>query len=216
MRCADVVPCNPMTQLLPAQVLAAPQVARLTVDQVHLMLAAGILQDGAPVELIDGVLLYKDRSARGEDQMSIGKKHALAVKKLARLEGELSPLGAHVQTQQPVQLSDRSEPEPDGAIVRGTIEDYADRFPVPADLGAVFEVADSSLQYDRTTKLELYAQAAIAQYVVINIPDECIEVYEDPRGGTFASKRVIAAGESFELRVSPEKSLPVAASSLLP
>lgn len=55
------------------------RIARLTVDQYHRMIDSGILREGEPIELLDGVLVYKDRSDRGEDPMTVGKRHALAV-----------------------------------------------------------------------------------------------------------------------------------------
>jgi hypothetical protein len=41
--------------------------------------AHAVTPAGAPIELIDGVLIHKDRSASGEDPMSIGKEHSLVV-----------------------------------------------------------------------------------------------------------------------------------------
>jgi Uma2 family endonuclease len=44
----------------------------------------------------------------------------------------------------------------------------------------VVEVADSSLDYDRTTKVRTYARAGIPVYWIVNIRDKRIEVYESP------------------------------------
>ena len=157
-----------------------PRIARFTVDQVEGMLEAGILPDGAPIELIDGVLVYKDRSDSGEDPMTIGKKHNLAVQLLKELDPELRSRGASMQTQGPVRIRPHDEPEPDGAILRGQPRDYAERVPDAADVYGVIEVSDSSLEYDRTTKLAMYARAAIAQYVIIDLRHDCVEVHERP------------------------------------
>lgn len=81
------------------QIAADLRLARLTVDQIHAMLKAGILRDGEPIELIDGVLVYKDRSDHGADPITIGKRHNLAVKLLARLDPDLAALGCHMQIQ---------------------------------------------------------------------------------------------------------------------
>jgi hypothetical protein len=64
--------------------VAEPRIARLTIDQVHAMIETGIVHEGAPIELIDGVLVHKDRSASGEDPTSIGKGHSLVVSLLVR------------------------------------------------------------------------------------------------------------------------------------
>ncbi len=193
-----------MTELVPQ----SARLARLTAAQVHAMLDAGILRDGEPLELIDGLLVMKDRASR--------EKHNLLVKLLAELDVSLRPLGAHMQTQGPVRLSQSDEPEPDGAVVLGVPRDYLSRLPTAADVGALIEVADSSLDYDRTTKARRYALAGIAQYVIVNVPDHCVELYEAPQGETFTKKRIITAAETFELRVTAGRCLPVSASALLP
>ena len=66
------------------------RVARLTVGQVRAMVEAGILREGEPIELVGGVLVHKDRSAAGDDPMTIGKRHNLVVQLLARLNADLA------------------------------------------------------------------------------------------------------------------------------
>jgi Uma2 family endonuclease len=44
----------------------------------------------------------------------------------------------------------------------------------------VVEVAESSLDFDRTRKGSLYARAAIPDYWVVNLVDGVVEVYRDP------------------------------------
>jgi hypothetical protein len=57
-------------------------VVPLTVEQYHEMIRRGILTEGAPIELIDGFLVLKDRSKRGEDPMTVGSEHRWAIQKL--------------------------------------------------------------------------------------------------------------------------------------
>ncbi len=47
----------------------------------------------------------------------------------------------------------------------------------------VVEVADSSLALDRLRKGGLYARAGIADYWIVNLIDEVLEVYRDPVAG---------------------------------
>lgn len=182
------------------------------------MLEAGILSEGAPIELIDGVLVHKDRSDWGEDPMTIGKKHNLGVQLLGELDKELTALGCYVQTQGPIRIPPHDEPEPDGAVVRGTRRDYADRLPSAADVHAVIEVADSSLQYDRTTKLALYARAGIAQYVIVDLRHGCVEIHERPdlEQARYESTTVVRAGDKVALRTGDSTRLDVDATSILP
>lgn len=196
---------------------AEARIARLTVDQVHAMIKAGIVHEGAAIELIDGVLVHKDRSASGEDPMSIGKDHRLVVSLLGELDADLAQRGCHMQTQNPLSLSPYDEPEPDGAILRGRPRTYADRVPGAADVGSVIEVADSSLAYDRKTKLALYARAGIAQYLIVNLLGRCIELYEQPRpDGSYGQIVVSRVGETVGLRLPEGERFEILADRILP
>lgn len=198
--------------------LEPPRIARLTVEQVESMLAAGILPDGAPVELIDGVLVYKDRSDGGGDPMTIGKRHNLAVQLLKELDVELAERGCSMQTQGPLRLPPHDEPEPDGAVLRGRPRDFAERLPGAADVDAVIEVADSSLEYDRTTKLAMYARAAIAQYIIVDLRHDYVEVYERPAAdeGRYESVAVLRRGETLAIRAGDQPPLAIEVARLLP
>lgn len=178
------------------------------------MLSAGILRDGQPLELIDGLLLYKDRSDCGGDPMTIGEKHNRAVQLLALLVPELLAQGVYMQTQGPIRLSEKDEPEPDGAVISGHPRDSG--IPGPAKAMSVIEVADSSLEYDRTTKLSMYARAGIAQYVIVNVRDQRVEVYERPAGERYEVTKLVAASGAFDLRISAGATLTVTAERLLP
>ncbi len=179
----------------------APGLVPLSVDQFHRMIAAGILRDGEPVELIEGMLVRKGRGPLGGDEIIHGPHHALVVARLQRLSSRLVTLGCHLRSQLPVTLSAVDEPEPDLVIVRGEPDDFADRHPGPADVLLVVEVADSSLAFDRTTKQRLYAAAGIPAYWIINLPDDRIEVFEDPRPDEGLYGRHLEVGRAGTARV---------------
>jgi Uma2 family endonuclease len=153
---------------------------RLTVDQYHRMIAGGILEEGAPIELLDGRLEWKDRSATGEDPMTVGDRHSSSIDAINLLNPKLRRQSCYARIQQPVTLPPHHEPEPDVSIVRGREEDYWGRQPAAADVLCVIEVADSSLIRDRTTKLRAYADAGITMYVIINLRDNVAEIYTQP------------------------------------
>ena len=195
----------------------APSLVPITVDQLHQMIHAGILQDGDPIELIDGMLVRKDRSARGENLMTHNPRHALLIKRLQRLL--LIPCdsaGWHVQIQLPVTLNNINAPEPDLAVERGTEEDYADRHPGPADLPLVIEVADSSLSTDRSTKQRLYATAGVAQYWLINLPESQVEVHKEPDSATgkYADQTILKQGQTVSWNLSPAQRLDISVADL--
>lgn len=160
----------------------APGPIIFTVEQFHRMLDEGIVADGDAVELIEGVVMPKDRGAQGDPTMAHSKRHAVAVARIQRrLERRIGDMNCHVRTQLPLALSGTSEPEPDLAVVAGMDEAYLDSHPRAADALLVIEVADSSLPYDRNTKYKMYAGAGISVYWIVNLVDDEIEVFQSPR-----------------------------------
>lgn len=160
----------------------APGPVVFTVEQYHRMLDEGIVSDGDAVELIEGVVMPKDRGAEGASAMVHSKRHAVAVARIQRrLERRVGEAACHVRTQLPLTLSATSEPEPDLAVVIGLDDAYLDSHPQPADALLVIEVADRSLTYDRKTKYKMYAGSGVAIYWIVNLVDDEIEVYESPR-----------------------------------
>jgi len=190
----------------------------ISLDQYQHMIDAGIFQDGDSIELLDGLLVRKDRSARGEDLMTHGLRHMLLIKRLQRLLSRpCETAGWHLQIQLPVTLTNINLPEPDITIVRGTEEDYAKRYPGPADLPLVIEVADSSLSIDQTTKQRLYATAGVPQYWVVNLPESVVEVYElpDATAGKYARHDSYGLGQTISLILSPKQTLEINVTELL-
>ena len=122
-------------------------VFRLSVEQYHAMIDAGVLADDDPVELLEGILVFK---------MPKKPAHRLALRKLVKAIEKLLPVEWFVLSQEPITLGG-SEPEPDAAIVRGRDEDYATRHPGAADVTMVVEIADTTVRRDRTIKLRTYA-----------------------------------------------------------
>jgi Uma2 family endonuclease len=161
----------PVTQFMPAAMPPEP-VCRLSVEQYHAMLTAGILVDGDPIELLEGWLVLKARKSPA---------HSTTTHCITTTLEEITPPGWHVRSQEPITMED-SEPEPDVAVVRGGPQQYARSHPGPADVALAVEVADASLRRDRTTKKRIYARAGIPVYWIVNLSERRIEVYTDPTG----------------------------------
>jgi Uma2 family endonuclease len=194
------------------------QLMPLTVHQYDQMIATGILPEGEPYELLDGLVIRKDRSAAGEGPMTVGSEHVWVVQRLGKLDAKLKNLGSHMRVQSPVSLPPYNEPEPDGSIARGSIDDYVAAHPKASDVSCAIEVADSCLQRDRTTKLRIYASCKIGQYVIINLPDRVIEVYTNPlaQQGRYGHSATFRPGQKVGFQASGGKMLSVAVQSLLP
>src|SRR5688572_31775691 len=143
---------------------------RLTVDQYHELIRSGKLTDDDPVELLEGILVFK---------MPKKTPHATATRMARRAIEPLLPQGWFYDSQEPITLAD-GEPEPDGAVVRGRFQDYAAAHPGPGDVAVVIEIADSSLERDRGIKLRSYARAGIPTYLIINLVERQVELFSEP------------------------------------
>lgn len=182
----------------------AASMVPLTVDQVHEMIDAGIIFDGAPIELIDGTLVYKDRGVAGDQPMTHNPMHAASVRRLMNLLAAwCKSIGCFIQCQLPVTLSKTSAPEPDLAIILGDPDAFVDRHPGPGEIAAIFEIGHSSLRFDRKIKHRLYASADIPTYWIVNLRDRLIEVYLQPDAvnGTYSSRTEYRTGQSIPLTV---------------
>jgi Uma2 family endonuclease len=182
---------------------------RITVDQYEQMVRAGELEDPDRVELINGSLV--DKMAKSPEH---GYSTRKAVDKLMTLRGMRSEWTWRVE--QPVRIPDYDEPEPDVAIVRGSIEDYEHRLPVPTDVGLLIEVSLTTLALDRGEKLSAYATRRIPVYWIVNLAEDQIEVYTDPRPGRYQSRQDFKRGQKVPVVLDGRGRGKVAVNDILP
>jgi Uma2 family endonuclease len=89
-------------------------------------------------------------------------------------------------------------------------EDFYDSvMPTPADVLLLVEVADSSLEYDRDTKVPLYAGAGIFEYWLVNLVDDLILVYRDPTPSGYRSVQVLRSGDRIQPLAFPDITIAV-------
>ncbi len=146
-----------------------PGLHRWTRDEYARLIDHGFLDEDDPVELLDGLLLVK------EPQPS---RHRTSVQLVARAVERAFGEGWFVQTQSPISLDDRSEPEPDVCVLRGSPRDYVDAHPTRPAL--IVEVAQSGLRLARGRKATAYARARVADYWIVNLIDRVLEVHRQP------------------------------------
>lgn len=154
----------------PTPLLSIAGFRRITPQQYHNLHHSGVIQEGEPVELLEGYMVEKKMR---------NPPHDNGVRCLTRLLYRHTPPNWEPQVQCAVSLG-ASEPEPDGAILRGLRQDYQAKLPAAADLGLVIEVSDSTLAFDRRDKGRIYARAGIPVYWIVNVVDRRIEVYTNP------------------------------------
>jgi len=166
----------------------------------------GILSEDERVELIDGVII---------EMSPIGSKHAATVNKLAQIfYRRLSPSEATITVQNPVILDDGTEPQPDIAILNHKDDAYADAHPSPPDVLLIVEVADTSIEDDRSVKLPRYAASGIPEVWIVNILERMIEVYHTPAGkseiGRYKIRVEYYEGETLTPKAFPNITIDVA------
>lgn len=166
----------------------AVEIARwqFTVADYARMREAGILSEDDRVELLDGEV---------RPMSPIGPFHAAIVNILVLLLTRQLDDRAIVSVQNPIQLNDYSEPQPDVAILQPREDFYAAGHPRPDDVLVAIEVADSSLEYDRTEKLPRYAVAGIAEVWIIDVGKQTVEQYTQPRNGRYHHLQLAEHGE---------------------
>ena len=173
---------------------------RFSLEEYMQMIEFGILDENDKLELIRGELVKK---------MTIGDPHASCVDRLVKLFIRLLDDSVTVRSQNPVIVLD-SRPEPDVVLAVSRDHEYATEAPCAADILLLIEVADSSLAYDRTEKLSLYAEAGVREYWIVNVRQQCVEVYRAPQpNGVYSDARVLKLGESLSILALPNISLAV-------
>lgn len=182
-----------------------PRAVRWTRDEYYRMAEVGFFL-GRKVELIKGEVIEMSPQDSG---------HTTAVSLLDYLFKAAFPRGWVVRIQSPLALGAESDPEPDIAVVKGSPRDFVRSQPSTAAL--VIEVASSSLEYDRTSKASLYAEAGIQDYWIVDLIKRRLEVYRNRRedetpslGFGYADRMVLEAGESVSPLALPEARLLVA------
>lgn len=179
----------------------APVRKHLTdIDEWQRMGEAGIFPPDYRIELIQGEIL---------EMAPIGFNHAGHVMHLMNFFVPILNQKAIVNAQNPLQLGDLSEPEPDFMILKPREDFYKSRHPNVNDVLLLIEVADSSLAYDQNQKLRLYAMHGVPEYWLLNLNNACIEVYREPQGETYAQKATLRAGDSVTLTQLPDITIQV-------
>ncbi len=169
---------------------------RFTVKDYHLMAEAGIFHEDDRVELVEGEII---------EMAPIGPGHAGGVN---RLLNSFLPLQAEwkaiMGVQNPIHLGERSEPQPDLALLKPRPEFYSQEHPGPQDVFLVVEVMESSADYDREVKVPLYARFGIPETWLVDLERGRIEVYRVPGPEGYSEVRTLGRGERLSPQVFPQ------------
>ena len=173
--------------------------AKWSIDDYHLMIGAGVLDDRS-LELINGEII---------EMSPEGVAHSFYCRGTAKYLRSILGDRAEISEAHPITLPNNdSEPEPDIAILRTPDTIYQTRHPFPADIFWLIEIANRTLVKDLGVKRDLYAQAGISEYWVMNLQAAELVVFREPIGSEYRSEICLSSGTISPLAF-PEVSLDI-------
>lgn len=175
---------------------------RFTRREYHAMVEAGILTEDSRVELIEGEII---------EMSPINPPHASTVVKLTELFVVRLAGKAIVTSQNPFTIGAMSEPQPDVILARHRMDYYSHAHPTPEDILLVVEVAQATLRYDRGRKARLYGAAGLAEYWIVNLVDNTVDVHREPGPKGYGSVKSFKPGDTLSPLAFPDVTLDVAA-----
>ena len=171
-----------------------------TVDEFERLFETGFFPPDARLELLEGQVFQK---------MSQNEPHARAVLRVQYKLMGIFAGGYLVRVQSPLLLSETSKPEPDVAVVTGSLQDPVESLPTTAEF--VVEVSNSTLVQDQRTKAAIYARAQIAEYWIVNLVERTLEVRRQPAqmpnellGHGYRSTQILLPGENIAPLGAPD------------
>ena len=166
-----------------------------TVQEYHLMGEAGILSEDDRVELIEGEIVQ---------MAAIGTRHATCVRRLIRQFRQLPEESAILDVQNPIQLTERTEPQPDVVLLQFRLDYYETAHPMPSEVLLLVEVSDSTIDFDRDLKVPNYARSDIQEVWLWDLEVNCLEVYRQPTANGYTSMQKFERGEMVSPLAFPE------------
>lgn len=158
------------------------------------MAQAGIFSEDDRVELLEGEIF---------EMSPISSRHASCVSRLNHLLQNRVGGRAIVSVQNPIHLSEYSEPQPDIAVLKFRADFYQAEHPKPADVLLVIEVCETSAEFDRRVKLPLYAKSGIPEVWLVDLTHGQVEVYQVPREQGYGFSQVLGRGQTLTAQLLP-------------
>lgn len=172
-----------------------------TIDEWHEMGTLDAFGEDARIELLDGEVF---------DMSPIGPRHSACLNRLNRLLVlELGDDGL-VSPGNPVELDDRSEPQPDLAVLRFRNDGYEAFHPTPEDVLLLIEISDSSLPFDRGRKAAAYARTGVGEYWIVDLKADEVTVMRAPDPAGYRSIQPYRRGQTVTIEALPRIEVAVA------
>lgn len=161
-----------------------------SLERYQAMVEAGFLNDEDKVELLFGKIV---------DISPIGVTHSYCIQELVAFFYANYASKYIIRSEQPIALAPHSMPEPNIVLAQLRTDRSSAQHPGPDDIQLIIEVAESTLQRDRTVKARLYGTFQIPEYWILNLIDHRLEVYTKPNSeGGYFNRLDIHMTASFE------------------
>jgi Uma2 family endonuclease len=174
-----------------------------SVQECRFLSESGLIEPGK-FELIEGEIVFK---------MGQSRLHIAIVNKIIFLLAAIFGSDA-IQCQGQIGIGERdqfNDPEPDVAVLRGSVNDYLDHEPAPdEDVLLLIEVSNSSLKGDTTVKAGIYARNGLPEYWVVDIPNNLLIVHRGPSAEGYGSVQTYRGSESVTPLAAPNSHVSLA------
>ena len=158
--------------------------AKWSLQDYHQMIDTGLLND-RKVELLSGEIIEMSPES---------VPHSFYCRETGEYLRQLLGDRAKISEAHPISLPNNSEPEPDIAIVKMPAVLYRDRHPQVADIFWLIEVSNSTLIKDLGMKKDIYADAGISEYWVMNLQESVLVVFRDLTESGYQSETTLNSG----------------------
>lgn len=178
-----------------------PTRTRITTNRYQMMVATGVLTQYDRVELIEGDML---------NMAPIGSQHSAITSRLNELFILAAARSATVVVGGPINLGEFSEPQPDLMLLKRRADFYRVRIPEAADVLLLIEVSDSSLSFDQSVKLNLYARYGVPEYWVVDVEGRRIHTYREPAAKGYGCTLEFTVADSVAPQAFPDVRIVIA------
>ena len=156
-----------------------------TTETYHQALEHGIF-DGEAVELLRGEIIVMSPER---------EPHAYYNSEVADYLRSLLGNRAKIRDAKPITLPNNSEPEPDIAIVKPLGKEYLKHHPYPEDIFWIIEFSHSTLSKDLNEKKDIYGEAGIIEYWVVDLKNFHLKVFRDLLDDHYTSELTLKTGQ---------------------
>jgi Uma2 family endonuclease len=169
-----------------------------TIEEFDRLFEVGFFTEDDRVEFIDGEVIWMS---------SVSGRHVGTIARIDRLAQRAIGERFGISVQSPIRIRGRASFLPDLVVLKTA--EIPNEVPAAEIILIVIEVSESSLAYDRNTKLPAYASAGLPEAWICDLDGERIERHTDPAEGAYQHVTIFERGEQVVSAVLPDFALDV-------